>query len=112
MRLIKHALKANPDQKAIFHALASYNHSLNGWKTTANKFHASAQSLAAEDAVVLYILSRAAGRRTDWQQSIELGEKVVALQPKWARAKAALFDSLLCTGQNEKAGKANRLGSQ
>ena len=105
MRLIKQALKANPDQKAIFHALASYNHSLNGWKTTANKFHASAQALAAEDAVVLYILSRAAGRRTDWQQAIELGEKVVALQPNWARAKAALFDSLLCTGQNEKAGK-------
>ena len=103
MKVIKQGITNTPEQKAVFHALACYNHSLNRWKKTAAKFHRSAIGLAEDDAVVTYILSRAAAKRTDWQQAIELGQRVVELKPKWTRARTACFDSLLCVGKLDEA---------
>lgn len=105
MRVIKKAIGSNPDRKAVFHALACYNHSSNGWKKTAARFHKSAMGLAEDDAVVVYILSRAAAKRTQWQRAIRMGKRALELQPAWTRAKAACFDSYLCTGNLQAAGE-------
>ena len=104
MQVLKTALKtcSNLD-KGLLYAIACYNHSINRWNKTAMKFHQSANKLAPDDLVTTYVLSRAAGRRTDWEQSIELGKQVVTVHPNWARAKAALFDSLMCVGDSDGA---------
>lgn len=104
-QVLKQTTPATPTEKAMVHAVACYNHSINRWSKTALKYHHSAMKLAGDNELVLYILSRAAGRRTDWKKSIELGQTVVKQRPNWARAKAALFDSLLCLGKTKEAKK-------
>ena len=103
-RVLKAALKTSSGiDKGLLQAIACYNHSINRWNKTAVRFHQSAIKLAGSDPVTTYVLSRAAGRRTDWNQSIELGEQVVNAYPNWSRAKAALFDSLMCVGDSKAA---------
>ncbi len=102
-RVLKKAKPATDAEKALLHSVASYNHSINRWGRTALKHHDSALKLAADDIAVQYILSRAAGRRTDWGLAIQLGTPIVETRPQWARAKAALFDSLMCVGKTDVA---------
>ena len=106
MRVLNSALKHCSDgSKGLLHAVACYNHSINRWNKTAMKFHQSAIKLANDDPVTTYVLSRAAGRRTEWKRSIELGKQPLVSFPNWARAKAALFDSLMCVGDSSSAAK-------
>ena len=104
MQVLKASLKNCSDEsKGLLHAIACYNHSINRWNKTAMKSHQSAIKLSGDDPVTTYVLSRAAGRRTNWKQSIELGKQVTKAFPNWARAKAALFDSLMCVGDSKGA---------
>ena len=102
-RVLKSGLENCPDQASILHAVSCYNHSINRWNKTAIKAHEAALNAAGDDPAVLYVLSRAAGRRTDWELALELGQKVVSAQPNWSRAKAALYDTLMCMGKTEEA---------
>lgn len=102
-RVLKNAKPVTDAEKAMLHSVACYNHSINRWGRTALKYHDSALELAEDDIVVRYVLSRAAGKRTDWELAIQLGTSVVDTHPQWARAKAALFDSLMCVGKTDAA---------
>jgi tetratricopeptide (TPR) repeat protein len=105
MQVLQKGMKSAPECLPLLQAVACYNHSLNRWMKTARKFHKSAIAQAENDAFVIYILSRAAARRTEWKQSIELNRKALEIEPDWTRAKIALHDSYLCSGETRKAGE-------
>ena len=95
--------KAAPEQAGLYAALSCYHYSLIGWTKTALKYREQAFGFSQDDPLLLYVLSRAAGRRTDWEEAIDLGMKVVEARPKWNRARSALSDSLLCLGRVKEA---------
>lgn len=94
---------ADETEMPLVIALQSYNYSTMGWDKTAAEFHEKAVTIASDDPMVWYVLSRASARRTDWGSSIQEATKASKLAPHWTRSRAGLSDSLMATGQNDAA---------
>jgi tetratricopeptide (TPR) repeat protein len=94
---------ADPLLQHRLRAVDCYNYSIAGWRVSAERAAKRASECASDDPLALYILSRAAARRSDWQLANQLGEQVVALAPHWSRARATWVDSLVAHGQTDRA---------